>query len=283
MTTARLSISSWSLHRLLGKAWYETDADGEMTNRCDEMPKIELLDVPGEARRHGIGTVEFCHFHFPSTEQAYLGELNSAIDAADIELFSILIDTGDISAAHETERTADLKMMRRWIDVAATLGAGHVRIIAGDQAPAEDAILRSVDGLLGLTEYAKAKGVRTLTENFKQLAARPEVCLEILARCHGEVGLCADFGNFPEQTRTRDLAAVLPQATSIHAKAEYVNGEMDREAYIENVELSVTAGFDGPLSLIYQDTEGVWDRLEEMKVVTEQVWMSRGQEKERRQ
>jgi hypothetical protein len=155
--------------------------------------------------------------------------------------------------------------------VAATLGAGHVRIIAGDQAPAEDAILRSVDGLLRLTEYAQARGVGILTENFKKLAARPEVCLEILARCEGKVGMCADFGNFPEQTRTRDLAVVLPKATSIHAKAEYADGEMDREAYIENVQLSVTAGFDGPMSLIYQDAEGVWDRLEEMKVVTEQV------------
>lgn len=273
MTMPRLSISSWSLHRLLGRAWYERDGNGRFTNRSDTTAEIELLDVPGEAASHGISTVELCHFHFPTVEDAYLAELRAAISEAGIELFSVLIDTGDISAADEGAREVDLEMMRRWIDVASILDAGHVRIIAGESAPSADATSRCVTGLVSLAQYAKRKDVRVLTENFKQLTARPQVCLEILERCGGEVGLCADFGNFPTETRSHDLAAILPKADSVHAKADYPDGEMDRAAYVANVQLAVDAGFDGPMSLIYQDADDVWRRLDEMKEVTETVWL----------
>ncbi|MBS14009.1 MAG: xylose isomerase [Gemmatimonadetes bacterium] len=267
----RLSISSWSLHRLLGKAWYDPDGNGGYTNRSDETPQIELLDVPGQAAAHGIGTLELCHFHFPSTDDAYLERLKQAIRDAGVELFSILIDTGDITADDEATRTADTETVRFWVDIAAKMGAGHVRIIAGDAEADENAIAQSVDGLRSLASYAKDRGVIALTENFRRLAARPETCVAILEGCEGEVGLCADFGNFPQDTRSTDLAAVLLHANSIHAKADYADGEMDRVAYQANVKLAVDAGFDGPMSLIYQDGDDVWESLDEMRDVTLEV------------
>ena len=77
----------------------------------------------------------------------------------------------------------------------------------------------------------------------------------------------------PTETRSQDLAAILPRANSVHAKADYPGGEMDRAAYVANVQLAVNAGFDGPMSLIYQDDDDVWRRLDEMKQVTESVWL----------
>jgi sugar phosphate isomerase/epimerase len=268
---ARLSISSWSLHRLLGRAWYDRDAAGEFSNRSDEKPEITLLDLPGEAAKHGIGTIELCHFHFPTDDASYLDALVDAITASNVELFSILIDTGDISHYDPESRKADFDTNRYWIDVAAGVGAEHVRIIAGDADPDALSIGLSVDGLRELSVYAEEQGVKTLTENFKKLAQRPETVLEIIDRCEGRVGLCADFGNFPSESRPEDLARVLPKANSIHAKADYPGGEMNREAYTQNVKLAVDAGFDGPMSLIYQDADDVWTRLEEMKDVTAEV------------
>ena len=264
----RLSISSWSLHRLLGKAWYDPDGKGGFVNRSKEAPQITLLDVPAEAARHGIGTVELCHFHFPSMEASYLDQLVDAFAAADVELFSILIDTGDISHHDPESRQDDFATIRFWIDIAAEVGAEYVRIIAGDAEADDDTVQMSVDGLRELAAYASEQGVKTLTENFKALAKRPETALKIVERCEGQVGLCADFGNFPSESRSQDLAAVLPKANSIHAKAEYPGGEMDRESYVYNVKLAVDAGFDGPMSLIYQDSGDVWEHLDEMRDVT---------------
>ena len=257
---------------MLGKAWYDPDGNGGFVNKSDETPQIELLDVPGEAASHGIGTIELCHFHFESTDDAYLQRLRDAVEQADVELFSILIDTGDITSAGSPEREADFETIRGWIKVAAKVGAGHVRIIAGNAEANEESIRLSVEGLQSLSAYAKDKGVVVLTENFKRLAKRPETCLEIVEKCGGAVGLCADFGNFPEASRAEDLAVVLPKANSIHAKAEYSNGEMDREAYRQNVSLAADSGFDGPMSLIYQDKGEIWEHLDEMRDVTREVF-----------
>lgn len=253
---------------MLGKAWYVPDGNGGFANRSDEASEIALLDVPGQASGHGIGTVELCHFHFPSVESSYLDELVDAVSCADVELFSILIDTGDITHHDPESREIDLATIRYWIDIAAEVGAEHVRIIAGDAEAEEETVGLAVSGLKELAAYADGQGVKTLTENFKQLARRPETVLDIVERCEGQVGLCADFGNFPKESRSEDLAAVLPKADSIHAKADYVDGEMDRDAYQRNVMLAVDAGFGGPMSLIYQDDGGVWDRLDEMRDVT---------------
>ena len=57
---------------MLGKAWYDPDGNGGFVNKSDETPQIELLDVPGEAASHGIGTIELCHFHFESTDDLWL-------------------------------------------------------------------------------------------------------------------------------------------------------------------------------------------------------------------
>ena len=267
----RISISSWSLHRLLGRAWYDQDGKGQLKNRSEEKPEIELLELPGQAAAHGFGTVELCHFHFPSVDASYLDSLVDAVTSANIELFSILIDTGDITHHDPESREVDLATIRFWIDIAAEVGAEYVRIIAGDAEADDVTIGLAVDGLKELAAYADEQGVKTLTENFKQLARLPETVLDIVERCGGQVGLCADFGNFPKESRSEDLAAVLPKANSIHAKADYVAGQMDREAYRRYVQLAVDAGFDGPISLIYQEVDDVWDRLAEMKDVTERV------------
>ena len=267
----RLSISSWSLHKLLGKAWYDPDGSGGYVNKSEEKAQIELLDVPAAAAKHGIGTIELCHFHFPRTDSEYLGQLKGAIANTGVELFSVLIDTGDITASDSAQKDADIRTIRFWIGVASELGAGHVRIIAGDAVADADSVALSAAELQSLANYAKSKGVVALTENFRRLAMRPETCVDLLERCAGEVGLCADFGNFPIDTRADDLAVVLPKANSIHAKAEYPDGVMDKASYQSLVRLAVDSGFDGPMSLIYQDADDVWKRIDEMRDVTLEV------------
>ena len=61
-------------------------------------------------RDAGIGTLEICHFHFPDTDATTLRELRAALDVAGVELFSILIDMGDISNA---DQRFDNRMYRR--------------------------------------------------------------------------------------------------------------------------------------------------------------------------
>src|SRR6266568_5852710 len=101
----RLSVSTWSLNRALGQPqFYGTDNQQNIPVDTHGRGAISLLELPAHVARFGISTLEICHFHLPSLDKTYLAELCSALDAAHVELFSLLIDNGDITHPQHAER-----------------------------------------------------------------------------------------------------------------------------------------------------------------------------------
>lgn len=244
----RLSLTSWSLHR-------------ELTSGA-----IALTELPARAHAAGIDTLELCHFHLPSTDPAYLAELRAAFAAAGVELFSVLIDAGDISTADPERRAADLAMVEQWIDIAAALGAQGVRVVGGE-APADDAaaLERSVEGLRRVAAYAAKRGVRVRTENFKSLLSTSANCNQVLDTLSGSVGLCADIGNFPRARRSTEFGAVAGRAEVVHVKAEYdSNGTLQAAELCDSLDAGAAAGFDGPFTLVFDRGGDSWGGVAEL-------------------
>jgi hypothetical protein len=262
----RLSISTWSLHRTLGPM-YKPAPDGSGLVPHDPTPgSLSLLEVPAAIASRGIGTLEICHFHFPRTDDGYISDLKAAVKDAGVELFSILIDTGDITAEDTPTRERDIQSIKEWLVIAGQCGASHARVIAGDAEASPEAIQLSAENLYSLAEFSGDHNVKVITENFRPLTRRAGPLLEILDRCDGKVGLCADYGNFSGPTKYDDLAAILPFATSAHAKAHYGEpGKMEREDFIRCMDLSREAKFNGPYSLIFDGAGDEWQSIGEIK------------------
>lgn len=73
----------------------------------------------------------------------------TSLQESDIELFSLLIDDGDLTdAAHVV---GELAWMTNWIEIAGDLGATHARVIAGKAEPSEEALKMSVRGQMRLS------------------------------------------------------------------------------------------------------------------------------------
>jgi sugar phosphate isomerase/epimerase len=242
----RLAISTWSLH-------------GQLQNG------LALLDLPAQIAQRGIHALEICHFHLPSTTPAYLAELKAACQSAGVEAYSILIDTGDITAPDPQQRTADLQTIRDWIDVAAELGAGRVRIVAGMQVPTPDVIQRSVEHMRELVEYAEQRDVKAITENWHATGLDPQALLNILAQCEGRLGLCADIGNAEGPDKYATLALLLPHASSIHFKARYTpDAQIEATDFARCLDMIVAADFQGIVTVIYGDTDREWDAVAQL-------------------
>ena len=275
----RISTSSWSLHRSLGKPAIPTP---DSPPAAGPVPgaTLSLLELPGRLAAAGIGTLEICHFHFPSTDAAYLSELKAAAKAAGVELFSVLIDAGDITHGDPAQLEKELAWIRGWLDVAAAIGASHSRVIAGyapierngsverngDALRAHPLIQQSAANLRALAAYGAVRGVQVITENFRSTAERADQLLAILELCDGTVGTCADFGNFKGPEKYDELAAIAPQSDSAHAKAIYDGeGHPDQAEMARCLGVMAAAGFDGPISLIFDTPfhrgENEWDNL----------------------
>jgi sugar phosphate isomerase/epimerase len=237
-----------------------------------------LLELPAQLAEIGIGTLEIVHFHFASTDDGYLDELRAAVKDAGIELFSVLIDAGDITHADAARREEALTWIRSWIDVAARLGASHARVVAGytaverngDDLRHHPIIQRSAENLRSLATYAAPLGVRVITENFRETGSRADQLAAILDLCEGRVGLCADFGNAKGADKYDELAALFPRADSAHVKAEYDGrGNVDRVELARSLGLLRNTSFNGPMSLIFDSAlkpgETEWDNLVVMR------------------
>ncbi|MFC4598465.1 sugar phosphate isomerase/epimerase family protein [Cohnella hongkongensis] len=264
-----LSVSTWSLHRLLGPLrWTSWDAEaGAHRTHEQSQPEVHtLLELPGEAARRGYAALEVCHFHFPSTEDAYLDRLRRAFAEADVIFDTLLLDYGDPSTTDEIRQAADGKLYRDWIDVASRCGAKRVRLIAGEAPPTdEEAIRRAGRTLRELAAYASDQGVRVVTENFKPLASTAASCLKLLDSAGG-IGMITDFGNYQGEAKYDEIAMTVPRSLSVHVKPAYDEyGAPDEAELVRCLEAVRKPGYDGAYVLIYDGPGEMWEGLERVK------------------
>lgn len=246
----RLAVSTWSLHRTLGRLTpYGPEANGTVPQRAAASGALPLLELPARLAAFGIHKVEICHFHLPSREPAYLRQLRDALESAEVTLWQLLIDAGDIT--HPTQVDAQLAWIEGWLDVAGALGATRARVSGGRAEPSRASLAASHAGLARLADYAQKRGVRLMTENWQNLLTKPEYVLTVLNGLD-HIGLLADFGNWGGPTKYDDLAQILPRAESTHAKAHFsAPGVLDQADYVRCLELCQAINFAGPHSLIY--------------------------------
>ncbi|MEW9701499.1 sugar phosphate isomerase/epimerase family protein [Paenibacillus sp. SI8] len=269
-----LSLTSWSLHRNLGPLrWTHWDEQtGRTCTAVQEEPEhLTLLELPSVLAQKGFAAAEICHFHFPDTSEAYLKSLGSAFAEAGIRFYTLLLEYGDISSVDELRRQTDIAWSQRWIDIAAAAGAERVRVIAGDAQPDDQAALkRSADALSSLCDYAAARGVRVVTENFHALTSVSENCLSLIDACGERLGLTSDFGNFQGPRKYEMLAQIVPHSESIHAKSQTdEHGIPDAAEFESCMQIVKQSGYEGPITIVYDGPGDMWDGIDRVrKLVT---------------
>ncbi|TFE26631.1 sugar phosphate isomerase/epimerase family protein [Cohnella luojiensis] len=265
-----LSVSTWSLHRLLGPlrlTTWNAEAVSHQTVMQDQPEVHTLLELPLEAANRGYQAIEVCHFHFPSTEAAYLDKLRVSFSEAGISFDTLLLDYGDITTTDEARRTADMGFIREWIDVASQCGAKQIRLIAGEARHSdESAIRQSAAALSELAQYADSRDVRVITENFKELTSTGESCLKLLNWAGEAISMITDFGNFRGQAKYEEIAMTTPHSVSVHAKAAYDDsGYPDEDEFVRCLEAVKATDYNGAFVLIYDGPGDMWDGLDRIK------------------
>ncbi|MDQ0111295.1 sugar phosphate isomerase/epimerase family protein [Paenibacillus harenae] len=269
-----LSVSTWSLHRLLGPLrWTAWDAEQRQHIIHEQMQPQEhtLLELPAIAAERGYQAIEVCHFHFPDTSLAYLHRLRDAFQAAGLSFDTLLLDYGDLTSEDEVRRSADQQLMREWIDIASECGAKQIRIVAGEASPDnEQAISLSAEALSSLAAYSAPRGVRVVTENFKPLTSTALTSERLLDLAGEQVGFITDFGNYKGAAVAEEIARTTPRSVSIHAKADFDEAGIPNELpFVRYLEAAAGAGFDGAYVLIYDGPGDMWKGLERVRRIVE--------------
>lgn len=269
-----LSISTWSLHRLLGPlrltAWNAEIGDHTLSEQ--EQPQIHtLLELPAEAAARGYQAIEVCHFHFPTTETAYLEQLRSSFQASNVQFDTLLLDYGNLTASDDIQRNSDLSLIKKWIDIASLCGAKQIRVVAGESSPTdEEAIQMSAASLTELANYASSKSVRVITENFRALTSTAESCLKLLSQAGDSVGFITDFGNYNSSNKIEEIGSTIPFSVSVHVKPSYDSqGFPDKAELITYLQKVQDVGYTGAYVLIYDGPGDMWEGLSRVKEIVE--------------
>lgn len=258
----RIAVSTWSLHRLLGTVYPHDLTTSEVGPETPTYGDGEesLLGLPSVLANHGYHRLEIVSFHLRSRDKVYLGELRDQLKVSDVRLQTLLIDAGDIS--HPEHGARDQKWIAGWIEVANELGAENARIIAGKQKPTRDALDRSVKALAALADGNAGSSVRLVTENWFDLLAEPAHVHYLLDKLEGRIGLLGDFGNWGGDNKYSDLKSIFGRAELCHAKASFIDGDLDEADYGACVTLAEEAGYKGPYTLIFDsEIPGEWHGL----------------------
>jgi sugar phosphate isomerase/epimerase len=268
------SLTTWSLHRSLGPlrmTQWNPETQEQIIEEVPQPANIELTALPAIAAERNFKAMDVCHFNFPSTSPQYLQQLRQAFADADVTFYTLLVDYGDISSSDPVRRSSDIAYIKDWIDVAATVGAERVRVVAGESAPSDTEGLKLAAAALSeLIDYATPKNVNIITENFKSLSSTPENCLYLYNACNEQLGLICDFGNFKSTQKYDELAQILPFAESVHAKAHYdENGLPDAPEFQRCLELLPKAEYDGPITIVFDGAGDEWEGITRVQNIVE--------------
>jgi sugar phosphate isomerase/epimerase len=250
----RISISTWSLHN-----YFQTTRQKNFTLPG---PLLELLAFPEMiVNRYKVHHFEFCAPHFVSCEPDYLQELKGALVRTRSQLVNIPVDIkelgmdGGLSDPRKQVRDTVVNACKKWIDVAATLGAKSVRCDPGKMDPKN--LTPTAQSYRQLAAYGKTKGIMVIVENHNGVGSEHPADLITLAKLVGaNFGTLPDFGNFPdEDTREKGLPMLFPFAHVVcHAKGLEIgpDGEEKRYDFPKAIQASKRASYKGIYSIEFE-------------------------------
>ena len=268
------AVSTVTLMKALGKPMYELDpATGQQAGEPIEPVNIDLLNVPATAAAHDFYSFDLSVYHLPNVERAYLDELRAAFAEANVELFQLLIDTGDVDSVDPDERNAGIAHIKFWMEIAVELGARGVRYVPGDGEPSPETIRSSGEAFRELFDFAVDLGLKPATENYRHFNMKADDLLGVLEHAERDYGVIADFGNARGPDKYETLEAIMPRATSIHAWVEVdENGDILSEDFRRCLTIARDNDFDGPIMLqygypvdVFENTREVWTRASELR------------------
>jgi sugar phosphate isomerase/epimerase len=161
----------------------------------------------------------------------------------------------DFTQIDKTARTKEIEFVKRWIEVAAKLGAPVIRIFAGPSLPEKpswEAIADWItEDIKTCVEYSKKHGVIVAVQNHNDFIKTADQAIDIIKRVNSEwFGLVLDTGSFVTNEPYSEIAKAVPYAVNwqIKEKINY-NGKTENMDLVKLFRIIHTSTYRGYLPI----------------------------------
>ncbi len=198
-------------------------------------------------------------YWFPNTSDEFLMPLRRAAYKMGVDIYSISISTDMCKPPGDT-RDAEIAKVRGWVDAAAKLGAGHIRVFGGHvpkDSTEADAATWCADTLKVCAEYSGGKGVILGLENHGGITERAETIIQIVKKVDSPwVGINLDTGNF-DRDGYNQIEMCVPYAVNVQVKVDIrvEAGKPEKQDWGRIAAMLAKGGYRGYLALEYEDKD----------------------------
>jgi sugar phosphate isomerase/epimerase len=190
-----------------------------------QKPGMSLFDLLEECARLDFDAVDPTGYFFPGypevPEKKFINEFKRKAFQLGLDISGTGI-RNNFAAEDEAKRKADVDLAKRWIEVAAELGAPVIRVFAGTQPKGytwEQSAAWMSEALAVCAEYGKQFGVLVGVQNHGDMLKSADEVLKIIKMVdHPWLGTIVDTGFFLTPDPYDDIARVIPYAVNWQVK-----------------------------------------------------------------
>lgn len=245
----KLSIASWSFHRLL-----EAGQQDMFKYILDskELGATQLDPWNGHLAPLVVHDREIKAAGVPSPllsadEFSYLAQVKAAAQRVGLSFGCLAVDGAHIYDESAEARALNRSVAYRWLDAARFLECDQVRIDAGGpEAMPDDVFAWIVDGYRDLLARAKSLGIELLIENHWGPSNNPDHVVKLLDALPG-LGLLFDTNNWIKARQEEAWETCAPYARSVHIKTFSFdeNGDEPSVNIAKAIRVLQAAGYKG--------------------------------------
>jgi sugar phosphate isomerase/epimerase len=204
----------------------------------------------------GLDGLDCTVYWFPDDSPQYLASLRKTAFKAGVQIYNAGVRVQLAQPTPEL-RQAEFENIKKWVDVADRLGAGHVRVFGGNipkGATETQAIAWAAEVLKRGAEYSGSKGIMLGVENDYGLTIAAGPTAAIVKQADSPwAGVNADTGNL-RTDGYKQLEILLPYVSSVHLKSQVAGPDGTKEPadWSRLLTLLGNAGYRGYVGLEYE-------------------------------
>ncbi len=262
----QISLAQWSINRMIREEGLDPYLFAE------------------KAKQWGFTGLEYVSgLYYPELEKENFSEaaMKNFVDRSNAEAekhglqnLLIMVDgQGNLAVSDAEERKAAIENHYKWVDAAAAMGCHSIRVNLAGSTIEEEWIPAAVEGLKGLSTYAKDKNINVIVENHGGLSSNGALLVQVMQKVNMEnCGTLPDFGNFciakedPNNwhskcidmyDRYNGVEELMPFAKAVSAKSMNfdANGNETDTDYNKMLRIVKDAGYTGFIGVEYEGDE----------------------------
>lgn len=205
----------------------------------------------------GFDAVDPTGYYFPgypaAPDDAFLFEIKKKAFLLGLDISGTGV-RNDFTSPDKKVREENVQLVRRWVDVAAKMGAPVLRIFDGKGAPGSserETLDRIVASIKAVVAYGKEKGVMLVLQNHNEFIKSAEQVLYVREQVgSGWFGLNVDIGSLPQGDPYEQIAKLAPYAYTWQIKENVSrNGKEEKTDLKKIVQILRESGYRGYIPL----------------------------------